>query len=1453
MGDDNSRQPKKMHHLKPDGSAPGVNLLGSLLGEDAIRNTITPFVDYLETAVVVYELDGTPVGEVLTGNRYCEILLAAHGQGADNQGAEERADSRGCVQTSREAAMAAVASGVVQECNCCGEMILSASPIFASGQTIGAVVGAVSEVPSSEKVVRLVSARSGVDFDKLWTAVNESFHKPDYLYSAARKHLELLALTIGRLYENTLETMETFQRVISQEKELRGAREFEDRILSSMADGVYTTDAEGRFTFINPAITAVTGYTLDDLSSMKMTDFIPEDQGELIKHMGRRRQEGLVDSYELDIICKDGQRITVSQTVAPLYREKEIVGKVGVVTDITEQRALERAMQEQNRRLNLLQSFTSKSISGLTTTNVFDTLAAEVAQTLGYDYCSIFLLSQDEKRLELVGRKSSLQEDVEALNRSGIHDLDNSQFLTTPVARAFLSGEQTIVRDATNFEGFERVREVAKGLGIKSMVATPLEYQGKRLGTLIAHIKEVHDFTDGELDFLKTVAAQVSSIAGSARVYKQLIHSEERYRDLYNGSADWMYSMNEDGTILECNQTMADALGYGKDEIVGHHIYDFETEEDRAKAKRAIKETIKDGKFQADRNFITRDGEHLVLAIHARFVNDSDTGDYHWLVSARDVTASRKTERQVNLLAAAVQNTKESVIITDLQGRVISVNDAGAALFGCEAKDLLGISLEEFWSERNPEKLKKEIGRASLEGAGWEGELWFMRLDGSEFPVYISVCRVEEENGKPMALVCMIRDITENRRMTEEILSRNRELAVLNAVATTTAQSLDLHSILQASLISVVESMSYDAGIIYLLDEANSLLKAGAAENIPPEILEFIGEQKVGEGLAGEVAGQRDPLFIEDIRKSPYACPPAMECPVSSQAGVPIIAKDRMLGVMSVTTFNPHEFSDQEKSLLAAVARSIGVAIENASLFDSATRAKAEWETTFDAMTNGVSIHDRDYTILRANRSLAALLGTTPDQLIGKKCYEVFHNLEHPIAECPHRQVMASGNNVTIIVEEPSLGLTLSLSADPILGADGEVVGIIHDVRDITEQEQLREQLTQSEKLRALGEMAGGVAHDFNNFLTVILGNSQLLLADEDNDRETREALNTIERAATDASETVRRIQEFTRVRTARSFSTVDINTVINNSIEVARPRWRGEAEARGISIQMNVELGELPPVNGNESELGEVMVNLLLNAVDAIPDGGTISVSSGVDSDGWIEIEVTDTGHGMEDDIRSRIFEPFFSTKGPRGSGLGLSLVYGIVCRHGGNIIVESKAGDGSKFTVHLPVATIADMESVDKLLPQTEVGTERVKRGKVLVIDDESMIRALLSDILQAMGQEVETAEAGGEGLGKFEAAVFAASRSLASKEEPGEDGPDRPFDLVLTDLGMPEMSGWEVVERIKEMSPATPVALITGWGDQLDPRKMEESRVDLVMAKPFSVAEVKRLVSEALAEKK
>lgn len=920
-------------------------------------------------------------------------------------------------------------------------------------------------------------------------------------------------------------------------------------------------------------------------------------------------------------------------------------------------------------------------------------------------------------------------------------------------------------------------------------------------------------------------------IARTTRLYEQLRISEERYRDTVAGAADWMYTTDDDMVVLDCNEAMASDLGYDRDDILGHPITDFIVpwQHELLAGDDKLKAAREGGCYWTELAFLDRDGRRFTHQVKTVAVFNRVGDVTQWRSVGRDITENKKAEEEINLLLTAVESSKEGVIVTDMDGNLISINSSGARMLGKSVEEMAGSHMGEFWSPDNPQQLADSIFKGTLAG-GWEGQMRYRCADGSNLPVHVSSAPVKGRDGEIQAMVGIFRDISEEQRMTEEILRRNRELAVINAISTTSAKSVELEAMLQDCVDTLVKTMNYDAGVIYIAEPETGVVSCRAQCGLPEDAGEYLdtdGARQATASLTG-----RQPVFIDDAKSRTGADSTGGDEPwFTSSGSVPIISKGRGLGVLTVFAFERHTFDQQEQSLLLSVGKNLGVTVESARLFDDVARGKAEWESTFDALTNGVSIHDRDFNIMRANKSLSKLLGISNEELIGRKCYEVFHGRTEPIPGCPHVKACETGRNATVRLVEPYLDATVSVSADPIFNGNGTVIGSAHDVRDITEEERLREQLSQSERLRALGEMAGGVAHDFNNYLTIMLGNAQLLLTQSDAglSDDDRESLRTIERAAIDAGETVRRIQEFTRVRTTRAFTTVEVNKVILNAIDVSRPRWKDEAIARNAEIEILTQLGNVPPVNANASELGEVMMNLILNAADALPDGGYIEVESREDG-GWVEVSIADDGTGMDGDTVKRIFDPFFTTKGPSGVGLGLSVAYGIVNRHGGEITVDSSRGKGTRFSIKLPVATVADLTGEKP--EQLSLDSERSAR--VLVIDDMEMVRTLLSNLLESMGHMVVTAASGSLGVETF-------AETLAQGRQP--------FDLVMTDLGMPGMSGWEVADAIKQMSPETPVALITGWGDQLDQERMAASNIDSVVAKPFTVDQVRHLITDSL----
>lgn len=377
---------------------------------------------------------------------------------------------------------------------------------------------------------------------------------------------------------------------------------------------------------------------------------------------------------------------------------------------------------------------------------------------------------------------------------------------------------------------------------------------------------------------------------------------------------------------------------------------------------------------------------------------------------------------------------------------------------------------------------------------------------------------------------------------------------------------------------------------------------------------------------------------------------------------------------------------------------------------------------------------------------------------------------------------------------------------------------------DTTEARRLADRLNQTEKLRALGELASGVAHDFNNLLGAILGRVQLLRRQSPSVEVDRD-LAVIEKAARDGRETIRRIQEFSKTRRDRKFVPIDLAEIVRDSVEITRTRWKADADRRNISVQVVVDAEEEAPVLGQAGELREVFTNLILNAVDAMPNGGTLTIACGKEGD-RIVATVSDTGIGMTEAIRKQLFDPFFTTKGSRGMGLGMSVVYGIVGRHDGKIDVSTELGRGTTFRLEFPASSIVASAVAD----EDGEDVRAIRKGRILVIDDEPEVAEVLRDVLVSEGHSVDMAVSAADGI------------HLATVT---------PYDIVFTDLGMPDMSGWDVAERIGQARPGVPVALVTGWGSSLDEAEARQRGVSAVVHKPFEISDLARTAARMLAE--
>lgn len=378
------------------------------------------------------------------------------------------------------------------------------------------------------------------------------------------------------------------------------------------------------------------------------------------------------------------------------------------------------------------------------------------------------------------------------------------------------------------------------------------------------------------------------------------------------------------------------------------------------------------------------------------------------------------------------------------------------------------------------------------------------------------------------------------------------------------------------------------------------------------------------------------------------------------------------------------------------------------------------------------------------------------------------------------------------------------------------------------EHEQRREKATHAEKMAALGELSFGVAHNVNNTLTGILGRAQLLLRTKDAEKITS-GIELIIKSAEDGAHIIRRIQDFARKQPSRKFQMISVAELLKDVCEMSRPRW--EAGVEDSQIRMALVADCNASVMGDPVELREVLVNMIYNAIDATSAGGEIRLGA-QEMDGRVVLSISDTGTGMTPEVKSRLFDPFFTTKGKAGTGMGLAVSFGIIRRHNGAVEVESEQGRGTTFRVSLPVADVA--------APTTDTNSQFVSNSlvsekmRVMIVDDELAVREVLREALEAEGCEVVVAESGEMALKLYDAA-------------------EGNLDIVFTDIGMPEMSGWELAREIRKRSDSIPLAIVSGWADAISCDDRQAISADWVVAKPFDIATIAEIAKDAMKSRK
>jgi len=377
------------------------------------------------------------------------------------------------------------------------------------------------------------------------------------------------------------------------------------------------------------------------------------------------------------------------------------------------------------------------------------------------------------------------------------------------------------------------------------------------------------------------------------------------------------------------------------------------------------------------------------------------------------------------------------------------------------------------------------------------------------------------------------------------------------------------------------------------------------------------------------------------------------------------------------------------------------------------------------------------------------------------------------------------------------------------------------------EHERQREFATHADKMAALGELSFGVAHNVNNTLTGILGRAQLLLRTKD-EKKISAGIEMIIKSAEDGAHIIRRIQDFARRQPSHKLQPVSVAGLMKDVCEMSRPLWDAGVSGRQIRVALVADC--TASVMGDAVELREVLVNMIYNAIDAMPSGGEIRMSA-QEINGRVVVNIIDTGTGMTPEVKSRLFDPFFTTKGKGGTGMGMAVSFGIIRRHNGSIDVESEPGRGTTFKISLPVAETESATADESPKQEASVGEDKLR---VLVVDDETAVREVLREALEAEGCEVMVAESGEMALKLYDSSKVRV-------------------DIVFTDIGMPEMSGWELASEIRKRSETIPLAIVSGWADAISCDARQEIKADWVVSKPFDIATIAGIASEVAGRRK
>ncbi|KTB47426.1 PAS domain S-box [Dehalogenimonas alkenigignens] len=735
----------------------------------------------------------------------------------------------------------------------------------------------------------------------------------------------------------------------------------------------------------------------------------------------------------------------------------------------------------------------------------------------------------------------------------------------------------------------------------------------------------------------------------------------------------------------------------------------------------------------------------------------------------------REIEHELRKYELIANNTKDIILFLSCDdGHILEANLAAVESYGYSREELLSRTISDLRAPDTRASVSSQIRQADSSGIIFE--TLHLRRDGSIFPVEVSSRGADILGGR--MLVSVIRDITE-RKKAESILREVSE-----------------H---QKTVLSTVPDMIVEVDLTKVYTWAN------------PAAIAFFGSDMVGKEASFYFEGAQDtyhsvqPVFDGD-EQTVY-----VESWQRRRDG-----QKRLLGWWC------RPLKDSSGKVIGALSAAQDIT-ERKQIEEKARRASREWRTTFDSMSDMISIQDRDFKITRVNKAYAEALGKPFREIIGKTCFELIHGTKTPIAGCPHLQTLKTGKPACFESFDPEHNNHSEVRTFPIMDDHRKVTFTIHVFHDITqrkleeaEKQHLRDKAEMTSRLAAVGEMASGIAHEINNPLSGVIGFAELLLGRTDLPDDVRQDLETINEGSQRVKEIIRRMLTFARQQKPLR-TCISVTDLIDNTLELRKY----VLDTANIEVVRDYS-PDMPALNIDPGQLQQVFLNLIVNAEYAMKKThgrGRLTITARKDPDKF-RFLFSDDGPGVPKEVRDKIFQPFFTTKVPgEGTGLGLSLSRGIVLEHAGDIVLGGIGSSGATFIVELPLGLAC---SSDTGLPMEVAAMVPTRTARVLVIDDEVSVRLFIEAMLVREGHSVETTETADEAL------------VTLSNEN---------YDMILLDIRMPGTSGIELFDQISSRWPNLAMRIVFTTGDTNDAVTSQFIAAKGVpcLAKPFDRQEV------------